>query len=76
MIREYVYIYCTKKEQLLRECVGVYVSSYMYMNGNVSFCVACVRYLCCHGGWACLCFSECEHCVVYLAGVGLCCMFA
>ena len=30
-----------------------------YMNGNVSFCVAYVRYLSCHGGWACVCVCVC-----------------
>ena len=77
VIREY--IAKTQLQQSIRESVcgwvGVYVCS--YMNGNVSFCVAYVRYLSCHGGWACVCVCSngCEHCLVYLAGVGLCCMF-
>ena len=55
VIREY--IAKTQLQQSIRESVcgwvGVYVCS--YMNGNVSFCVAYVRYLSCHGGWACVC---------------------
>ena len=58
--------------------VGVYGSC--CMNGDVSFCVACVRYLCCHGGWACVCVLVNVNTVlfiwpvlacVYLASVGL-----
>ena len=34
-------------------------------------CLAMVDGLVC----VCVCSNGCEHCLVYLAGVGLCCMF-
>ena len=48
----------------------------MIFEVGVSLFVACV-YICLAvvDGLVYVCSSECEHCVVYLACVGLCCRF-